>query len=62
MAKKLNLQMSAVENREMRLGTIIGWDGKASQLVKESAYIERAQKFEGKKSPPAVADAEVKNL
>ncbi len=49
MAKKLNLQMSAVENREMRLGTIIGWDGKASQLVKESAYIERAQKFEGKK-------------
>ena len=29
MVKKINLDMSTVENREMRLGTIIGWDGKA---------------------------------
>ncbi|MBQ8024556.1 MAG: hypothetical protein IJ254_09910 [Succinivibrio sp.] len=50
MAKQINLQMSAVENREMRLGTIIGWDGKASDLVTESNYVERSQKFSGKSS------------
>ncbi len=48
MAKKLNLEMSAVENREMRLGTITGWDGKASSLVEESGYVERAIKFQEK--------------
>ena len=36
MAKKINLDMTSVENREMRLGTIIAWDGAASELVKES--------------------------
>ncbi|MBE6421913.1 nitrogenase molybdenum-iron protein alpha chain [Succinivibrio dextrinosolvens DSM 3072] len=50
MAKKINLEMSAVENREMRLGTIIGWDGPASELVKDSNYIERSQRFEGIKT------------
>lgn len=44
MAKKINLEMTAVENREMRLGTIIGWDGTAAQLVKESDYEGRSEK------------------
>ena len=38
MAKKINLDMTSVENREMRLGTIIAWDGAASEFVKESDY------------------------
>ena len=42
--KKINLDMTTVENREMRLGTIIGWDGKASELIEQSAYDERSQK------------------
>ena len=42
MAKtNINFNMTSVENREYRLGTIIGWDGKASDLIKESAYDER---------------------
>jgi nitrogenase molybdenum-iron protein alpha chain len=32
------LKTAVVESREQRLGTIIGWDGKASDLAKESAY------------------------
>lgn len=44
MVKKINLDMSTVENREMRLGTIIGWDGKASQLIEESDYEGRSEK------------------
>lgn len=40
----INLNMTSVENREYRLGTIIGWDGKASDLIKESAYDERSAK------------------
>lgn len=47
MAKKINLDMTTVENREMRLGTIIAWDGKASELVKESAYDLRREKKSG---------------
>jgi len=39
MAKKtINLKTTVVESREQRLGTIIAWDGKASDLAKESAY------------------------
>ncbi|ABC21598.1 nitrogenase component 1 [Rhodospirillum rubrum] len=34
----INLKTSVVESREQRLGTIIAWDGKASDLSKESAY------------------------
>jgi nitrogenase molybdenum-iron protein alpha chain len=34
----INLKTAVVESREQRLGTIIGWDGKASDLSKESAY------------------------
>ena len=48
MAKtNINLNMTSVENREYRLGTIIGWDGKASDLIKESAYDERSAKKHG---------------
>ena len=48
MAKtNINLNMTSVENREYRLGTIIGWDGKASDLIKESAYDERNIKKHG---------------
>ncbi len=34
----INLKTSVVESREQRLGTIIGWDGKASDLSHESSY------------------------
>ncbi len=34
----INLKTPVVESREQRLGTIIAWDGRASQLSKESAY------------------------
>jgi len=34
----INLKTAVVETREQRLGTIIGWDGKASDLSRESAY------------------------
>ena len=44
MAKKINLDMTSVENREMRLGTIIAWDGAASELVDESDYEGRKEK------------------
>lgn len=42
--KKINLDLSSVENREMRLGSIISWDGSASELVKASNYDIRGQK------------------
>ncbi len=45
--KKINLDMTSIENREMRLGTITAWDGKASDLVKASSYDERSQKNKG---------------
>ncbi|GMB00692.1 nitrogenase component 1 [Pelosinus sp. IPA-1] len=35
---KINFNTPVVESREQRLGTIISWDGKASDLSKESAY------------------------
>jgi len=38
MVKTLNLKTPVVESREQRLGTVISWTGKASELVKESAY------------------------
>ncbi len=49
MVKKINLDMTSVENRETRLGTIIGWDGKASELIRQSAYDERSLKKNGQK-------------
>ena len=48
MAKKtINLDMTAVENREMRLGTITAWDGSATKLWKESNYELRSQRKHG---------------
>ena len=47
MSKKINLNMTTVENRELRLGTIIGWDGSAKDLIKQSAYDERSLKKHG---------------
>ncbi len=47
MAKKINLEMTSVENREMRLGTIIAWDGASSELVEESDYEGRKEKKKG---------------
>ncbi len=47
MPKKINLKLDTVENREMRLGSIISWDGKASELVELSRYEERALKRRG---------------
>ena len=40
-SKKINLNTPVVESREQRLGTIIAWDGKASDLSKESDYARR---------------------
>lgn len=34
----INLKSSSVETREQRLGTIVGWDGKASALAEELAF------------------------
>ncbi|WP_044973778.1 nitrogenase component 1 [Ruminococcus sp. HUN007] len=47
MAKKIRLDLENIENREMRLGSIISWDGKASELVEQSRYEERALKNSG---------------
>jgi nitrogenase molybdenum-iron protein alpha chain len=42
--RKINLDLPDVENREQRLGTIIAWDGSASDLVLESNYQSRSRK------------------
>jgi len=39
--KRINLNTPVVESREQRLGTIIAWDGKASDLSKQSAYARK---------------------
>jgi nitrogenase molybdenum-iron protein alpha chain len=41
--KKINLNITAVESREQRLGTIIAWDGKATDLAKQSSYAARGE-------------------
>lgn len=46
-AKKINIQMTTVENRELRLGTIIGWDGSAAELIEQSDYAARSIKKHG---------------
>lgn len=43
----INLDMTAVENRELRLGTITAWDGSASELLTESNYALRSQRRHG---------------
>ncbi len=51
MAKTINLDMTSVDNREMRLGSIIAWDGSASELVEQSNYEARSQRtgYDGRK-------------
>ena len=44
MAKRtINLDMSACDNREMRIGSITSWDGSASELVEASDYEQRSK-------------------
>ncbi|WP_110955529.1 nitrogenase component 1 [Anaerosinus massiliensis] len=47
MAKRINLELTEVESREHRLGTIIGWEGKASDLHKQSSYEARSRSCKG---------------
>ncbi len=42
MKKKINLDMSEVQPREQRLGTIIAWDGDVAELHKQSDFVGRA--------------------
>lgn len=46
--KKINLDIPEVESREQRLGTIIAWDGKASELSEQSSYERRGCSGKGK--------------
>ncbi len=48
--KKINLDFATVENREMRLGSIISWDGSASELIEQSRYKVRGEKKLGEGS------------
>ena len=45
--KTINLNITEVENRETRLGTITAWDGSATELWKESNYELRSQRKQG---------------
>jgi nitrogenase molybdenum-iron protein alpha chain len=47
MAKKINLDIASVEQREQRLGTIIAWDGTTEELHKQSGYELRGQRERG---------------
>ena len=46
--KRINLAATAVESREQRLGTIIGWDGNADSLAEESGYARKCTGRKGK--------------
>ena len=48
MGKEINLNISQVEKREQRLGTIIAWTGKASELAAQSSYEKRDEGCRGK--------------
>ncbi|MDR1135933.1 MAG: nitrogenase [Clostridiales Family XIII bacterium] len=45
--KALDLKLANVDSREMRLGSIISWDGSASELVEISQYEQRSRKHSG---------------
>ena len=47
MQKKIDLSITQVEKREQRLGTIIAWTGKASELEAQSAYKNRGEGCKG---------------
>ena len=42
MARKINLDLDTPQNREMRLGSIIAWDGSASELAEQSGFSQRS--------------------
>ena len=42
MPRQINLTLDTPQNREMRLGSIIAWDGSASELAEQSAYAQRS--------------------
>jgi len=44
----INLKTPVVESREQRLGTIVGWDGSASELARQSAYARGCGSGDGK--------------
>jgi len=46
--KRINLAATAVESREQRLGTIIGWDGNADTLANASGYARNCTQRSGK--------------
>lgn len=46
--RKVNLNLSQVESREHRLGTIIAWQGNAEELSKQSNYTQRSCGCSGK--------------
>jgi len=45
--KKIELTYAAIDNRESRLGSIVSWDGSASELVELSKYEQRSQRRSG---------------
>jgi nitrogenase molybdenum-iron protein alpha chain len=45
--KKIDLTISSVDTREMRLGTITSWDGSASELAGASKYEARGRRRAG---------------
>lgn len=47
MQKKIDLSITQVEKREQRLGTIIAWTGKASELETQSSYKKRGEGCRG---------------
>lgn len=48
MQKKINLDMTDVEPREQRLGTVVAWDGSTTELHRQSGYEERGNGCRGK--------------
>ena len=47
MAKRIDLNLPTVESRELRLGSIISWNGSTEELLKESKYEGRSEKKKG---------------
>ena len=47
MAKRIDLNLPTVESRELRLGSIISWNGSTEELLKESNYEGRSEKKKG---------------
>jgi len=56
MAKRIDLNLPTVESRELRLGSIISWNGSTEELLKESNYEGRSEK---KKDAAATGERDV---